>query len=355
MRVCRGVRPLFVDGKNLYCSKGSKLLATTDGGATFDEVARIQFQGKFSGFAGIPLAARVLRMHPYRLVPVGDSSFVFQAKPGTYTVGVNSQSQRVFPVTSGSRPTSLAKAADGLIVFGDYIPNVDRKSPVRIMGSDDSGVNWKELYTFAPGVVRHIHGISYDKWLNCFWICTGDYPDESVLWKASHDFSSVAAVIKGSAMTRFYSIAVTEKLLIMSTDSPSVQNYIYVVDKETGTAKRVAEIQNSSFYHAFCGDRLFISTNCEFPDLHAEVTCHNDVVCSHVWAADPPYENWREVLNFRSAFEYGVYRKPFTYGVFQYPRVFFPDGENATEYCFMYMLGLKPHPDSMLVYNAADL
>ena len=41
--------------------------------------------------------------------------------------------------------------------------------------SIDNGENWEPVYRFKAGSIRHIHGITYDKWDDCFWICTGDH------------------------------------------------------------------------------------------------------------------------------------------------------------------------------------
>src|SRR5207249_3044949 len=137
---------------------------------------------------------------------------------------------RTFAVARGTRPVSLAVGRDGVIVFGEYWPNT-RRSAVHIYASADSGTSWRPVYTFREGAIRHVHGISYDPWEDCFWICTGDNEAESLLLRASADFRNVTIVRKEAQSNRFFSLLVLEDRLLAATDIPHGQNHICAIEK----------------------------------------------------------------------------------------------------------------------------
>lgn len=346
-RMVRNMRPLLFDGEVLYCSRFSTIYATSDLGRSFSRVASLQVSG-WKGVCGrwSKLARRVLRTDVYRMrcLANGNQLFVFQG--GIFTRRAGSDAAlKTFAVTRGSRPISLDAKPDGLAVFGEYFSNPLRE-PVHIYGSRDGGLTWGVVYTFPAGSIRHVHGISYDPWEDCFWICTGDYHDECQLLRAAADFQDVHVVRQGGQHNRFYSILVQSQRLVMATDTPLEENYVCTYDKATGRFDKVQPIENSSFYCCEAGGRIFVSTV-------AEPSPCNDSQAVYVWMNEGKNAaSWRRIMTLEVDALERLGRLPkVPKGLFQYPRVFFPDGENRSNTLVCHFNGLRGRSNAMVCYD----
>jgi hypothetical protein len=261
-----------------------------------------------------------------------------------------------FAVREGSRPVSLAYHPGGLAVWGEYFSNVERRA-INIYGSADEGLTWRAVHTFPAGSIRHVHGISYDPWEDCFWISTGDVGQETALFRASTDFKEIRVVLQGGQENRFYSIVVTQNDLLFANDSPNADNFIRMFNKRSGESTNLAKIENSSFYSCSVGSKTFFSTNAEPQESANPITStsDNDVMATHVWMFDSNQSECRRVLSFQRD-RWAHFGRPFLpNGVFQYTRVFFPEGENPTGKLFCYVIGGSGCDDFTLVYNVPDL
>ena len=351
LRVLKHTRPLCFHEGILYCSQYHRIVRTSDLGQTLEPVTDLALDGFHRRTARyFPLAQRILRLFAYRMRVLENGNIVVLFKGGIYLYQASNQGRAVrrFPVTKGSRPVSLAARPGGLVVFGEYWNNEERDE-VLIYGSSDFGLNWIPVFRFGPGEIRHVHGISYDRWEDCFWIVTGDYGDECRLIRAAGDFSTVETVFKGGQLNRFYSIYVGRSFLATATDTPLEQNYLIMVDKRTGESRKSQAVQNSCFYHCAVGGRLFWSTN-------AEPSQVNDDQVSHVWCGDPARDRWTLVLSFATDGYDRLSHLPFVpKGLFQYPRLFFPEGHNPTNSLVCHAIGVADYDDSMLIYDTSQL
>jgi hypothetical protein len=341
------MRPLYFHEGVLYCARFSDIYATTDYGANFTWVARLDVPSRALRLARAwPLLQRVLRANVYRMRVLSGGHMVFTFRRGVYALAAGqARARRTFAVLRGSRPVSLAAAPGGPVVFGEYWDNAERAA-VHVYGSHDAGQSWQALYTFAAGRIRHVHGITYDPWEDCFWMCTGDFGDERGLFRASRDFRDVQVVCRAGELNPFYSVYPGRDLLVMATDSPLSQNYIVAYDKRTGSLEKKQAIENSSFYHCAVRDRLFVSTN-------AEPSPVNDTRHSHVWAGSSTGDSWKRVLTFPVDGYAGLPRLPgLPPGLFQFSRVFFPEGENPGDVLVCQAVGLKRYDNAMLCYDA---
>jgi hypothetical protein len=349
IRVIRDLRPLYFCGRRLYCTRYDRICSTDDYGETFRDEGRLDLVLPYSRLIGASnLAQRVLRANVYRMrmLPNGNRIFVFRG--GVYTQEAGQpRAVRTCAVEHGSRPVSLAASRNGIVAFGEYWNNAQRDA-VRIFRSSDSGISWEVAHTFEPGAIRHVHGISYDSWEDCFWICTGDCEDESRLIRATTDFRDLQVLRQGGRHTRFYSILVGEHHLLTATDTPSDQNVVCVIEKRSGNIETVAEIDNTSFYGCAVNGYAFVSTNAEPSPL-------NDVDASHVWAGHIEGGNWRRVLSFPVDHYARLGRLPgLPTGLFQYPRVFFPDGDNPGRVLVCQAIGVRGLHNATLCYDLSE-
>ncbi|MFY0610417.1 MAG: hypothetical protein JXQ99_02730 [Hyphomicrobiaceae bacterium] len=337
---------IFHDGW-LYCSKFDKILRTNDYGASFETVGQLDLQLPHAGIIRMsPLAQRLARAQVYRMrvLPSGNKVYVFRG--GIYTQRVGEPTAQLsHAVQRGSRPVSLANRASDLVVFGEYWSNAARE-PVHIYGSEDGGLTWKVIYTFEAGAIRHVHGITYDRFDDCFWICTGDYDDECQLIRASRDFTDLQIVKQGGQGFRFFSTIVTEDVLLTATDSATDPNHICLYHKQTGRFERVAEIENTNFYLGLIGRQAFVSTNAEPSEVH-------DQSASYVWTGSLDEGGWQHLFSFPVDLPYRLSRTRFVpNGLFQYSNVYFPEGDAPDDVLVCYGFGLSGFSDVMACYRS---
>jgi hypothetical protein len=345
-KTMRGIKPLLYHDGWLHCSKFDKILKTKDYGETFEQVGQLDLQLSHSGVIRMSsLAQRLLRAQVYRMrvLPNGNKVYIF--KGGIYTQRAGEpKAYLCHSIERGSRPISLANRGDDLIVFGEYWSNNERE-PVHIYGSYDGGVTWDVVYSFDARSIRHVHGISYDRFEDCFWICTGDYDDECRLIRASKDFKDLQIVRQGGQGFRFYSITVTEDLLLTATDSPIEPNQICLYHKQSDRFERVASIENSNFYHCVIGRQAFVSTNAEASETH-------DESASYVWTGSLDEGDWRHLFSFPVDMPYRFSTLPFVPdGLFQFSRVHFPEGDAPDNVLVCYGTGLAGISDAMVSYR----
>jgi hypothetical protein len=154
---------------------------------------------------------------------------------------------------------------------------------------------------------------------------------------------------QGGQENRYFSVLVTRSSLFAATDCPDDPNFVCEVDKQTGTAKVLVGLQNSSFFSCQINGKVVVSTN-------AEPSSVNDTGACHVWVGDSVGGHWRCMHSWaidgyaRSASLPGV-----PSGLFQYPQVFFAEGDNPGSLLACHAIGLDGLDDSMLVFDAADL
>jgi hypothetical protein len=350
IRVVKNMRPLYFHDGQLYCARFNKLFRTNNFGKSLDFVADFNARTKLSGLFKLSnLAQRILRMMIYRLRVLANGNIVFTFKGGIYTLRpAQKHAELTFKIIRGSRPVSLAYKPNGLLVFGEYFSNQDRNQ-VFIFGSKDFGMTWQKVYTFESGTIRHIHGISYDQWEDCFWILTGDYDHENRLIRASADFSDLRTVLQGGQKNRFYSVLVERDYLVTATDTPLEDNQIVVIQKKGYSCWRNKGLENSSFYSCKAGKHFFISTNAEPSQI-------NDTKHSHVWVGTSSLHNWKRILSFPVDFLSKTTVLPgVPKGLFQFPRIFFPDGQNDSDILVCHGIGVKKYSNSMVCYKISDL
>lgn len=359
MHRSKGVRPLLFNGNMLYCAKYNQIVATNDFGETFVALGELKISNRFKPLADFSaIARRVLRMSVYRLRVADNGNIVCVFKGGIYLLrNGEKEGHCVFPILKGSRPVSLAAKPGGIIVWGEYHSNRER-GEVAIFGSRDCGESWQPIYRFPPASIRHVHGITYDEYDDCFWICTGDHDGEEQLLRADANFENVEIILRHGQENRFYSMVATPDYVVAANDSPNADNYVRRLDKKSGVVTDIARIDNSSFYSCILGNLYFCSTNAERPEKDSPKTFKevNDFSASHVWMIDIGSSQAKSVLRFPVDIWYRLSTLPTVPdSLFQYSRIFFPDGKNNSDKLVCYATGTRNTDDCMLVYDVKDL
>jgi hypothetical protein len=349
VRQVPNTRPLLFSGRRLFCSRGNRIVATNDDGRSFEPICTLQVSNSYRLAGASTLSRRVTRTDCFRMREVtgGKRAYVFRG--GIYVQNSGSDvAVCTMRIPRGSRPVSLATNSQGHVVFGEYFANQARQE-VHIYGSNDGGMNWDIVYTFEPGAIRHVHGIAYDRWDDCYWICTGDYDNENCLIRASCDFTDVRILRQGGQHNRFFTLQVFENQIVAATDTPLESNYVFVIDKDTGEARQANAIENASFCTCVVGNQVFVSTNAERSPV-------NDNHHSHIWMGHQSLLHWDRILSRPVDVVDKIGRLPgLRNGFFQHPHFAFPEGTNPGHHLVCYGMGLQGQHDALMFHDVQHL
>ena len=207
------------------------------------------------------LTERLLHMDVRWAVETDADHFLLLFEDGVFRASItDGKLQRETCVFRG-KPFSVCSYKDKLL-FGDYGLNPDHL-PVNIYCRESDG-QWKILYTFPAGTVRHIHNIipSGDR----VYILTGDEDSESGIWYTDDGFVTVKPFLRGNQQYRCCQMLPTPDGLYYVTDAPSEPNRVY---RTAGnTVIPLNDIDGTCIYGTRSEDYLVFSTTVE-PDAHA--------------------------------------------------------------------------------------
>ena len=311
----RNLRALAWSGKTLYASSGYTVLAAEpEHSFNWREVGSFHPAHWRRLTSRNRLSSRLVRdgFHALAVPPYGN---LIAAVPGAIvTLNAGDKKFRVtHRITRGTRPLHITAVPDGRVLWGEYFDNQARDA-VHIYASDDGGASWHVTYTFPAHSVRHIHNIVYDRWVNCYWILTGDCGPECRIIRASPDFTTMQEILAGDQQARAVSAIVNEDGLYFASDTPLEQNYISHLDRD-GKLRRLSTITSSSIYACRNRSGMFFSTMVE----PSEANESTDV---HLYSSESGAE-WNVLASWR--------KDRWSMKFFQYGNVFLPDGDNQTE------------------------
>ena len=247
------------DGKILAHSE-STILFYSRGKLWFDNHGArqiIKFPKSF--FSNMRICERLFRLEP-RLGFTLNGTFYFTCKGVLYRVdGINSEAIGVFRFRQGmNNPLSICKVLiNGIerVLFGDYWTNPNHERAC-VYSFDGFVVH---VLASIDGV-KHIHGISYDKYRKCFYILTGDSDEESAIFYADEEFQRVNYLWKGSQKYRTCALVPLKSGILYASDSPLERNYIYysrIVDDCFQSPEAIFEMPGPCVY-SYCFDNSIL-------------------------------------------------------------------------------------------------
>ncbi|MDD4436544.1 MAG: hypothetical protein PHS04_00710 [Tissierellia bacterium] len=158
------------------------------------------------------------------------------------------------------------KGFDDCIAYGEYTLNPRRENSSAIYVRSLLSADWKKVFEFSAGTVRHIHGIAPDKAAGCVYILTGDLDNESGIWVSRDNFKTVKPIMSGAQKYRtgfWYSV---KDGYLYPTDTATEQNYIYFATQRLDGSwqiKSVSDIDGSCISALDTDDKVYISTTVE--------------------------------------------------------------------------------------------
>lgn len=243
IRKCRRTMPhLFNDGW-LYASQGPRVVRSANLGASWETVGWL-YTGWRAISAKIRLTERVLGHGAFNLVRLHDG--------GLYAITGTRQrvlplGARVFrPVESpvDYRPMRRGVWVDpeGAVVVADYRSNGGehcgngKRDAVHIQRCmDPMTTTWELLYTFEPGLVRHIHAVVPDPIVaGRVWISTGDADDECMIAFSDDGLRSIEVFVAGNQAARAADLLFTKEHVYWGVETPLAQSGIARRSREGG-------------------------------------------------------------------------------------------------------------------------
>jgi len=336
------LRVLHVEGRALYASRGLELHRSTDGGATFQFVARAPGDLLERRLARTSLVARVLRAGFHGLTPLPSGDLVATVRGGLLHLAAGEARFRwAHLLRRGKRPLSVCRHPSGRLYFGEYFSN-PRREEVHIYGSED-GRSWEVTASFPAGAIRHVHGIVHDPYREGMWVLTGDEDEECGLWWTDDEFSSIEPVLRGDQRARAVTVLPLTSGLVVPMDTPQEENFVQHLDPQSGRLERLADLPGSAFHAARTRDLWLISTAVEASAVNTDDR--------PALFASRDGHDWRCVARFHR----DLPRLARTRSLFQWPTLVLPTGESELPTVFASGQSLLGAHDRCLAWNEGDL
>ena len=253
---------LYSDGSRLVRAVGASIDICDEGtGDSFKSIATIK-RGLFKNLLSKSrLCSRGLRTDVKQCVRMNPAEFLLVADRNFYVLDINQQSIVSHAPIQGSRPLKIAVGQDGSIYYGEYHRNPERK-PIGIWCSTDAGRVWQKIAMLEG--IRHIHGIFADPIDNdIFWITTGDFDNESHIWRATDNFRKVEKVHSAGQQSRVIQLLFDNGCILFGTDTTSETNAIYKMDDASAEVTKLGNVIGPVFHGYSQNGYHYFSTACE--------------------------------------------------------------------------------------------
>lgn len=260
-----GLVPEWVEaGGTTWLSRGPRIFRADGIGAEPQPVAQVPLPAWKSALSANAYARRLLRLSCYNVMPLTDGRLFVSFDKSVLIF----ERSRWTEVGGLARPSRILRGGcaltpDGDLFFGEYFSNADRTSTVHVYRLAVGETEARIVRTFAPGEIRHVHGIHYDELDGALWLFAGDHPAECRIIKTHDQFKSIDVVGAGDESWRAIHPVFTPDAVYYATDSEYQRNFIYRVDRASGQRNAITEIDGPSYYGAQVRGRPVFATTVE--------------------------------------------------------------------------------------------
>ena len=179
----------------------------------------------------------------------------------------------------------------GYIFIGEYGSN-SNYSRVPIHVSYDYGKSWNVKYIFDRKEIRHIHGLYYDEYDDCVWICTGDFNSESKIIKSDLYFKKTELIGTNSQSFRTCMLHFKKNYVFWCMDSQFEDSYSIVYNRNNKKIKKTFLFPGPVIYSKFFEDGNYIvSTSQEIGPSVKDNYVHLFV--------SKDFVNWKKISQFQ--------------------------------------------------------
>jgi hypothetical protein len=321
-------RVLHVDKEKIYCARGHKIFLSIDNGKNWKEWASLPIPFWEKIIMSIPLLSRLFRKAIHHLV-INEKLSLITVKNKSFIVENGKTSQ--IESLRGSRPMVFCQSKNGIILYGEYRPNIEKK-PVHIWQLDVHYKRWEPVWQFND--VRHIHGVFQDPYTDDFWVTTGDEDSESGIWCTHDNFITLQKVVSGSQQVRAVQLLFSPDFIYFGSDAPEEKNYIYRMRRNGSDIKPLIEVGSSIFYGCKIGDSFFFSSAVE----PSKINSTNYV---EIWYSDNG-THWVKFMEFK--------KDIWSMKYFQYGQILFPSGRVENN-CLYFTLFATKNSGTTFIIN----
>lgn len=263
-------KALYQTPEQIWVAKGMAFYAVDYNGKRLTSKISIgSILEKFIGY--FRLSRHTLRVGIHHLLPLANGNLFVVVKRKALVISHEGKILSTFSGFQGNKPghQGVCLAPNGSIFFGEYLLNSDRSKEINLYRSDDDGLTFKIIKTFAPGDIRHIHFIKWDPYEKCLWMGTGDYGEnnhENRLYRSQDNGDTWQLIGQGSQDWRAIGICFTPTHLVWGTDAGSCPDTVHLVrmDRKTQQLEVIGDFEGPCHGCASYKDgRIFFSTGVE--------------------------------------------------------------------------------------------
>lgn len=262
----RGRAVLLEDDGAVYVGRGYAIHRSGDGGATWQRVGEVPCP-PWRHLAELSrLPSRLLRQEIRALARLSDGTLVAACKLGVFH-GPGDGAALAPSAIAGEGvplqfPMRLGVGPGDVVAWGEYV-SPRRLRPVRVFASRDRGRSFEVVHSFSPGEILHIHNVIWDASAGHWWVLAGDHGEEPGIGRMSADFARFEWLAKGEQRFRAVSVFDLGDRLVYATDTEMEPNAVIALDKHTGAAERLCELEGSCLYACRVGGLFAVTTTVE--------------------------------------------------------------------------------------------
>ena len=209
------------------------------------------------------LFRRLFRKSFYNVIPLKNGSY-FVSYGRNIGFIKDKKYSPISNIQKSFRVLRSAAAIDehGNVFFGEYISNNERL-PVKIYKYVPGNNKLEVVYEFEAGVIRHIHGIYFDKYTKSLWCLCGDIGSENKIIQSFDEFSTISVVGNGDETWRAVSVLFTKKHFYYGMDAEYADNYIIKVNRKDLKRKKIGKVNGPVYYSYKHNNKLFFAVTAE--------------------------------------------------------------------------------------------
>jgi hypothetical protein len=204
----------------------------------------------------------------------------------------------------------ICQDQQGWTVFGEYFMNPSREA-VRIWRVDPDLEAWEVAHTFAPGAVRHVHGVYRDPYeAEALWITVGDKDGECFFYRTRDRFKTLERFGEGNQRWRAVRLFFTPDHICWLTDSQLEQNHALRIERATGRLEVGGVLRAPAWYGAVTAEGLYVAFTTVEPGPAVQRSSAAVLVSEDAF-------HWEEIYGFEKdpwrpmkIFKYGVISCP---------------------------------------------
>lgn len=257
----RGYVVEWSESGNYLLSRRNVIYHSPDLKPPFESIAEFPAPSWRRSVARSRLGQRLLRFSVNVVLPLknGDIFVSFDREIGVIRSG------KVELLAGLKRPCRILRSGaaedqEGGVYFGEYFGNPD-KEKVNVYRYTPGEDRVEVAHTFAPGEIRHVHGIYRDGFDESLVCLTGDADSECRMMRTRDGFVTIEAIGEGDESWRAVSALFSEEAIWYGTDAEYRANTVYRLDRATGHRQEAGQVSGTVFYSKeFGGDRFFATT-----------------------------------------------------------------------------------------------